>query len=124
MNFRTPRGDGEFEIPDGWWEFARPERERDEHETYFPHSSRAKNVHIVKLSEIEPPTRDAGEIWFRKYKLVPVLLSFQSPECELPPIELTTLNGSVYNYKVHNGFHRYYASVAVGYEFLPAILWS
>lgn len=57
-----------------------------------------------------------------KYKLVPVLMAFQSPECYLPPVELEALAGEPYRFRVLNGFHRFYASVVVGYASLPGFL--
>lgn len=124
MRFKTPRGDGEFVIPDEWWEFTQPQRVREKHERYFPYSQGAENIEIVKLSDIEPLKRDQGFELFKKYKLVPVLLAFQSPECALPPVVVTSSEGGAYQYQILNGVHRYYSSVAVGYEFLPVVVRS
>lgn len=78
---------------------------------------------LVDMAEIEPPQRDSGIPSFKKYKLVPVLFAFSSPECALPLVKLNWIEGSDrYLYKVHNGFHRFYASFAVGYTKLPAFI--
>ena len=121
MRFRTPRDDHAFEIPDDWWAFVELDSLLSDPGPYYPYKP-SDAVQIISLSEIEPPQRDAGVEPFKKYKLVPVLLAFRSPECELPPIQLAELEGSIYRYRVLNGFHRFYSSIAVGYSHAPAIL--
>lgn len=122
MRFQTPRRDIEFTIADGWWAFSEMETFDTGPSSYYPYTPSAKGVQIIELSEIEPPQRDVGIPPFKKYKLVPLLLAFQSPECELPPIEVCEGHESGYRYRVTNGYHRYYASVAVGYTSLPVIV--
>lgn len=78
---------------------------------------------VVDLSSVEPPTRHVGVPLFRKYKLLPVLFAFASPECSLPPVKVTLLPTSrAYRFRVANGLHRYYASAAVGYSRLPVVI--
>jgi len=76
---------------------------------------------MVAMSDVEPPRRDPGIEPFKKYKLVPILFAFRSPECALPPICVQSLptSRSGYRYRVQNGFHRYYASAAVGFPMVP-----
>ena len=91
--------------------------------TYYPYQpSTISEVTVVPLFEVEPPCRSDGVPAFRKYKLVPVMLAFASPECDLPPIEVKPIANSAYRYQVCNGYHRYYASVAVGYIDIPALV--
>jgi hypothetical protein len=55
--------------------------------------------------------------------MCPVLFAFQSPECALPPVVLEPLpDDGDYRYRLLNGFHRFYASVHVGYTYIPAKL--
>jgi hypothetical protein len=71
-------------------------------------------VQIVPLSEIEPPTRNSAIPPFKKYKLIPVLFGFQSPESPLPPVEVLLKDRpDQFRFTVYNGYHRYYASIAV-----------
>lgn len=121
MKFTVPCGDAEFEIPDEWWTFCEAERGSCP-AAYYPYRPEVENVQIVGLEQIEPPQRSAGVELFKKYKLVPVLLAFRSPECSLPPVEVVALWQSTYNYRVINGCHRYYASVSVGFTHLPVIM--
>ncbi len=122
MKFRTPRRDVEFEIPDEWLSFCATEESAAEQISFYPYSLTAQNVQVVELSEIEPPQRDACLAPFKKYKLVPVLLAFQSPECELPPVEVVAIQEGTHSSRDTNGYHRYYGSVSVGYKHLPVIV--
>ena len=91
----------------------------------FPPSRRHAEFETMPLDLIEPPRRARGIPLFRKEKLVPILLSFRSPECALPPIEVETLpEAGQYHFRVTNGFHRYYASAAVGYPKIPVLVRS
>jgi hypothetical protein len=122
VQFRTPAGIL-FEIPDEWWACAEMEGfSRGGNQSYSccPISD---NVEIVPLAEVGPPTRSSGVPPFKKYKLVPVLFGFQSPEAPLPAITvLRKAPPDKYRYKIYNGYHRYYASAAVGYPSLPVII--
>ena len=70
-----------------------------------------------------PPVRANGVPLLRKYKIVPVLLGYLSPECALPPVEVhLSKQPGPYRFTVYNGYHRFYASIAVGYPYLPAIV--
>lgn len=121
MRFERPNGIP-FEIQDEWWVFAEMDCFTRNGDAY-PHASGCKEVQIVPLVDIEPPTRAHGVPPFKKYKLVPILLAFSSPECALPPVEVCTAAPSgPYRFKVFNGYHRYYASIAVGYTALPVFV--
>ena len=122
MKFKTPKNGIEFEIPNEWWKFSEMDKFNINGARFYPYPISAENVEAVAISEIEPPTRNQNIPPFKKYKLVPVLMAFMSPECELPPVEVVNNNSSEYKFKVKNGYHRYYASVAVGYPMLPIII--
>ena len=123
MKFSTPRRDMDFEIPDEWWSFTEMASFHPDGDAYYPYSlCHAGLVQVVPLSLVQPPTRNAGNALLKKFKLVPVLLAFQSPECALPPVEVVSLNQpNSYQYRVRNGCHRYYTSVAAGYTNLPVV---
>ena len=56
--------------------------------------------------------------------MCPLLFAFQSPECALPPVLVEPLPISVaFHYRLVNGFHRFYASVHVGYTHIPVEEW-
>lgn len=86
---------------------------------YYPYPP-DRTVEIVALSDVEPPRRDVGMAPFKKYKMCPVLFAFQSPECSLPPVVVQPLTaGEAFRYRLMDGFHRFYASVHVGYTHIP-----
>jgi hypothetical protein len=121
MRFSTPTNIP-FEIPDDWWTFTEMDKfvRTTDYYLYPPEHS---GIQIKSLAEIEPPTRSAGIPPFRKYKLIPLLLAFQSPaECVLPPIQVLGMDSPPCRFKVYNGFHRYYASVAAGYTHIPVVV--
>ena len=125
MQFQTSPTGAIFEIPDDWWSFAEMNAFSPGGGGYYPYDPRwnTQDVEVVYLSDIEPPTRNSRVPPFKKYKLVPVLLAFRSPECALPPVEVQPFRGSrSYRFSVINGYHRYYASVAAGYNKLPIIV--
>ena len=124
MRFNTPARDLEFSIPDEWWSFAEMKTFDPGAGGYYPYTLNAKNVEVIDLTEIRPPRRDDGVPPFQKYKLVPVLLAFQSPECELPAVDVRRIETGGYRYEVLNGYHRYYASIAVGFTKLPVVVRS
>jgi hypothetical protein len=119
MEFRTPSG-LLFDIPDEWWVCTDMDRFSRGESQFWAGS---QNVQIVPLAEVEPPSGDAGIPPFKKYKLIPVLFGFQSPESSLPPVHVLLKNfPGPYRFKVYDGYHRYYASVAAGYPNLPVVL--
>lgn len=121
MKFQTPAPGIQFEIPDDWWLFAEMDRFVPGGGGFYPPNS--ATCEVISLNDIEPPHRNPGVALFKKYKMVPVLFAFASPECALPPITLHPLvRPDRYRFKVHNGFHRFYASIAVGYTSIPAMV--
>lgn len=123
MLFDLPSGAGSFEIPDDWWRFAEMERFRRSPSGYYPYQLRPENdIEVVPIEEVEPPKRNPGVPMLKKFKLVPVLFAFQSPECALPAVQVHRARSGAYRFTVHNGFHRFYGSVAVGYTHLPVLV--
>lgn len=121
MDFVVPGSAVSFTIPDEWWTFCEMTTFRPVSKLYL-YTRNCSEAIVVPITEIEPPVRDAGMPPFRKYKLVPVLLAFTSPGCALPPVPVEQLDTGSYQYRPINGYHRFYASVAVGYPMLPVIL--
>ena len=82
MHFKTPAGGVAFDIPDEWWRFADMDtftlRGR-----FYPYQRLVgdQEIDAVPLADIEPPLRNSGVPPFKKYKMVPVLFAFSSPEC-------------------------------------------
>ncbi len=122
MKKSIPGTDLEFEVPQDWWLFCDMNIWDTNDYKYYPHNGSLRETKIASIAHIEPPTRDNGIPTFKKNKLVPILLAFTSPEIALPPVEVRVRDSGPYEYTVINGYHRYYASLAVGYEMLPVVI--
>ena len=126
MQFETPVTGTRFEIPDEWWSFADMDSFTLQGGRFYPYhqimGAPGGDVEVVRLAEVEPPLRNEGVPPFKKYKLLQVLFAFQSPEGALPPVEVFLASSGRYRFKVRNGYHRYYASVAVGFAQLPIVV--
>jgi hypothetical protein len=77
------------------------------------------DTEIVPIEQVEPPQRDAGILPFKIRRLVPVLFGMQSPDGVIPPIEVVQQDTAAYSYQVRNGYHRYYAAIALGFPKIP-----
>jgi|SRR6516164_2105926 hypothetical protein len=126
MRFPMPNYPCKFEIPDVWLTeagmdgFTRTDR---------AYRSTATAV-AVPLREIEPPYRtpwtpkDARG--FERTRLVSVLSAI-AKAAEIEPVPLLKLPAvdfppAPYAYRVRNGYHRFFASIAAGFECLPAVI--
>jgi hypothetical protein len=126
VQFSLPN-DETFEIPDAWWdesgmsEFVRSSR---------AYAAKSDPDHLavpwrpVPLGQIERPRRDVGCEFdfggFKKHKLVCFLRGI-AEHAVLPAVPIKPAKGEL-PYQVYNGFHRYYASAAAGFDLLPAVI--
>ena len=123
MKFTTPNAGKEFDIPDEWWEFSEMTFFQPNSGGFYYCDHFKNNIQVVSLTEIEPPVRNEGIPLLKKEKLVPILFAFRLQENPLPPVEVHRLTTpSLYKFRIHNGYHRFYASVAVGYTMLPIVV--
>jgi hypothetical protein len=95
---------------------------------------------LIPLRDIEPPYRNstAAKDWhgFDRARLISVLAGIATGT-EIEPVPLAdmpqpaapsdpslawTVLRSPFSYRVKDGFHRFYASVAAGFECLPAVI--
>jgi hypothetical protein len=126
MRFPMPHFPTEFEIPDEWlleaWIIGFTPRAS-------AYRSTARAV-LVPLTQIEPAPRlvTHPKDWhgFERVRLICLLKGFVAGDeiepvslCRLPALEL---GPSPYRYRVAHGVHRYYGSIAAGYEQLPALI--
>lgn len=81
------------------------------------------SIRIVHRSLVKPPSRKNGELWFRDLNSIDSLISALNLDIGLPPIAVKSLSpGSTYGYKVNDGFHRYYLSLAFNFSHLPVAI--
>jgi hypothetical protein len=82
-------------------------------------------VTIAPLASIAPPRRNVGiELdfgGFKRSEMLRVLQGFARGS-SIPPVRARISANSPYSYSVYDGFHRYYASAAVGYTMLPLVV--
>ena len=90
----------------------------------------APSATLIPLISIEPPYRRVThpKDWrgFDHDRLTRILRGFVD-EAEIDPVPLfklpvTDFPHTPYQYRVLNGFHRFYASIAAGFEDLPAVI--
>jgi hypothetical protein len=125
MHFALPLLPAEFEIPDAWWIEAGMTNFTPSGLAY---RSTPEMAGRVPLREIEPPFRNPEEPkdfhGFDHDRLVLILKGFVA-DAEIPPVPLLLLPSLAdiskppFKYRVLDGLHRFYASVAAGFEFLP-----
>ena len=125
MRFAFPRFPAEFEIPDDWWHEAGM-RGFVRRRSFYRSSTDLR----VELDEIEPPFRLAStpKDWkgFERERLTRILKGFVA-EDEIPPVSvlilplLADISTAPFRYRVLDGVHRFYASIAAGFEQLPIV---
>ena len=126
MRYPMPNHPCDFEIPDDWL------READIL-NFLPTSPAyhsEPDVVLVPLLDIEPPYRrhTVGKDWrgFDRGRLVSVLKGVATG-AKIEPVPLRKLPEPIdwydfqpYAYRVRDGFHRFYASIAAGFRCIPA----
>jgi hypothetical protein len=123
MRFCFPLLPAEFEIPDRWWSEAGM--------TIFCASETSyrssPDALLVSLWTVEPPFRNPGVLldWqgFDRARMIGVLGGIAGGT-EMPPVPVVALPPAAdpagpFAWRVCDGFHRFYASVAAGFEKLP-----
>jgi hypothetical protein len=124
MKFTTTSSGIEFEIEDDWWNFCEMNAFSRGARTSYAYNG-STEIQEVPIAEIEPPIRNQGVEPFKKFRMVPILLAFRFLTA-LPPVEIQPLKNSPspYSFKVYDGFHRYYASIAAGFTDLPVVIFN
>lgn len=126
MRFPFPLLPAEFEIPDDWWAEAGMAGFVPTRGSY---RSRADAI-IVRLRDVEPPSRLPECLLdfkgFSRDRMVRVLSGFVT-DAEIEPVTVAMyppvdLPPAIFRYRVWDGVHRFYASVAAGFEYLPVVV--
>jgi hypothetical protein len=124
VRFAMPNYPCDFELPDEWWSEAGMQNWAPPGVAY--NSTAA--VRFVPLDQVQPPFRwhSVPKDWrgFDRFRLLKIFEGFKNgadiepvPLYENPPREFPPIQ---YRFEVINGVHRFYASVAAGFECLPA----
>ena len=129
MLFNLPNAN-HFEIPDDWWLAAGMSDFKPSSPGYptKPYDQwPQKRAFLITPAEVEPPRRDVRFErdfgGFDRARMVSVLreIRLDVPMCAL---EVETHPIAASAYRVRHGFHRYYASIAVGFEKLPVAVFA
>jgi hypothetical protein len=126
MRFSLPLLPAEFEVPDEWWTETGMVGFTPKGRAY---RSMAEAI-LILLRDIEPPSRfpEYPLDWrgFDRRRLISVLFGI-AEDAEIEPVPVVELPQSdippaPFHYRVCDGYHRFYASVAVGFECLPVVI--
>ncbi len=128
MRFALPILPAEFELPDEWWAASGMAGFRP---AALAFASGDPNALLVSLAQIEPPFRSPGhpKDWrgFDRARMIGVLTAIARRQ-SLPPVPLLALpplqdiSPAPFLYRVLDGYHRFYAAVAAGFEKIPATI--
>ncbi len=109
----------EFEIPDEWWIKSGMSNFKPTTSSYTPTTSSRWPTTIARISDIQPVRRACGFGGFKLDKMMPVLEALVNG-IPIPRIEVHELPGTNdFRYGMRNGFHRFHASAAAGFEYIP-----
>ena len=85
--------------------------------------SRSCPTQLVALLYVAPPKRAPGVPWFDEDRMIQVLQAMCSG-IALPPIEVWRGVPGEARLSPRDGFHRFYASVALGFPMLPVAVFK
>jgi hypothetical protein len=124
MRYQMPNFPCEFEIPDAWLAEAGIQGFAPS----APAFRSSADAVLIPLAQIEPPVRFAAypKDWrgFSRERMVRILKWFVTgAEIEAVPLLRVSSADEItppqFQYRVRDGYHRFYASVAGGFERLP-----
>ncbi len=137
MIFDIPLAGTKFEIPDDLWldagmhEFTRSAKAYSVCSPPYPRDSGLPqdppDCSLVAITEIEPLIRSLKDgipgapLFASRDRLLRILRGIKNTS-PIPPVWLFLNEGGCYRYKIHQGVHRFYASVAAGFTHIPALV--
>lgn len=104
----------EFEIPDTWLARSGLAATMQVGDHFV--SDEAETVLDIRL--ISSPVRSPGVQWFHEDRMLQILSGILSKQ-SLPPVDVDQPPQGPLPYRVRNGLHRYYASIAAGLGRIP-----
>jgi hypothetical protein len=127
MRFPLPLFPAEFEIPDAWWSEAGMSAFTPAGAAY---RSTVAATHSIPLRDIEPPFR-LPEVpkYFRGFdrkRMIHILARIAADD-EIDPVDvlilppLPDISRPPFRFRVLHGVHRFYASIAAGFECEQAV---
>ena len=128
MRFILPLFPVEFELPADWW----AESGMADFTITGSAFRSTPEATLILLRDIEPPFRfpESHLDWkgFNQDRMISILQGIATgaeiepvPLYLLPPLPHEFLPAP-FRYRVLDGYHRFYASIAAGYEYLPTVI--
>jgi hypothetical protein len=119
MRFTLPEQQGSFEIPDEWWIEAGMPGFTPTSPAY--HATPDPDVVLVAVKDVARPARTVEKDFggFERVRLIKVLAGFVAGQA-IPPVKVHELPQGPFRYGLRDGLHRFYASVAAGFDHVPA----
>ena len=107
----------EFEIPDEWLEVTGANKFKPNEPAYETSSDDDYPTEIMSFSKLQAPIRNPSVTGFVKERMISLIECILAGKA-LPPVEVH-LKPDESTYKVKDGYHRFYLSVALGFHSLP-----
>jgi hypothetical protein len=129
VRFCLPNSSRTFEIADEWLIEAGFQGFHPNSTVYVSQRSPKQTViagdlpvEAILACQVAPPERDTGVRWFDRDRMVHILRGFVDG-APIPPVEVQELRDQHrYKYGVRDGVHRFYASAAAGFDYLPVLI--
>ena len=120
MKYTNSQQSIEFEIPDAWLEEAGADIYKLTLDSYKYPTDSVNPVVLMAFDQLQAPEREENVTWFIKDRMVSLLKGAVS-ECAIPPVEVH-LKSNENTYRLRDGFHRFYMSIALGFSKLPVVV--
>jgi len=108
----------EFEIPDEWWSAAGMSGFTPRRPAYRASAHPTLATRVLAIDQIRPFRDAPGVTDFNRDRMLGVLNAIRRHQA-LPPIEVDR-----FTHRLHDGLHRFHASIAVGFAHVPAAIGS
>ena len=119
MYCRHPTEDIEFEIPDSWLLAAGVSNFVPKESAFVATSNPDWPTVLLPVSDIQAPKRDVGVVGLHEDRTKSLLRAFLEGT-PVAPLEVHECPGQIAGrFSVRDGYHRYFASIAVGFTMLP-----
>lgn len=120
MKFTFSQQSIDFEIPDEWLNETGANNFKPVSAAYCATLNEEYPTELKPIIELQAPIRNEGVAWFKKDRMVSLINGVLNGEA-IPPIEAHLKPGEN-KLRVKDGFHRFYMSVALGFEKIPVSL--
>jgi hypothetical protein len=108
----------EFEIPDEWWSAAGMSGFTPQSSTYRASAHPTLETRLLAIDQIRAFRHAPRVADFDRDRMLIVLKAIRHHQA-LPPIEVDR-----FTHRLHDGLHRFHASIAVGFSHVPAAIGS